>query len=105
MSTSPAQPVVLVAGAKRFGSVEVVNDLSFEVAGGEVLGFLGPNGAGKTTMMRMILDIIRPDAGRIEVFGGARRGWPSSTAWATCPRSAGCTATCRRSTRWPTSAR
>jgi ABC-2 type transport system ATP-binding protein len=56
---------------KRFGEIDVVRDLSFEVLPGEVLGFLGPNGAGKTTMMRMILDIIRPDDGRIEVFGGA----------------------------------
>ena len=64
-------PAVIVDGVwKRFGRVDVVRDLSFEVRRGEVLGFLGPNGAGKTTMMRMILDIIRPDRGRIEVFGG-----------------------------------
>ena len=56
---------------KRFGAVDVVAGLSFEILPGEVLGFLGPNGAGKTTMMRMLLDIIRPDSGRIEVFGGA----------------------------------
>jgi ABC-2 type transport system ATP-binding protein len=63
-------PAVVVDGAwKRFGSIDVVRDLSFEVHPGEVLGFLGPNGAGKTTQMRMILDIIRPDRGRIEVFG------------------------------------
>jgi len=71
MSVSPGQPIVLVREVhKRFGDLDVVRDLSFEIAGGEVLGFLGPNGAGKTTMMRMILDIIRPDAGLIEVFGG-----------------------------------
>lgn len=69
-SPSPTPAVVVVDGVwKRFGRVDVVNDLSFEVRPGEVLGFLGPNGAGKTTMMRMILDIIRPDRGRIEVFG------------------------------------
>jgi ABC-2 type transport system ATP-binding protein len=55
---------------KRFGTLDVVIDLSFEVRSGELLGFLGPNGAGKTTTMRMILDIIRPDRGRIRVFGG-----------------------------------
>jgi len=55
---------------KRFGTTDVVRDLSFEVRRGELLGFLGPNGAGKTTTMRMILDIIRPDRGRISVFGG-----------------------------------
>lgn len=65
-------PAVVVDGAwKRFGSTDVVADLSFEVRPREILGFLGPNGAGKTTMMRMILDIIRPDRGRIEVFGKA----------------------------------
>ncbi|HUG48049.1 MAG TPA: ATP-binding cassette domain-containing protein [Candidatus Limnocylindria bacterium] len=71
-SVMPAgQPAVVVQNVfKRFGNVDVVRDLSFEVHSGEVLGFLGPNGAGKTTMMRMILDIIRPDAGRITVFGG-----------------------------------
>jgi len=66
----PAQPPVVVEGVwKRFGSSDVVRDLSFEIRAGELLGFLGPNGAGKTTAMRMILDIIRPDRGRIEVFG------------------------------------
>jgi ABC-2 type transport system ATP-binding protein len=65
-----AAPAVVVDGVwKRFGDIDVVRDLSFEVYPGEVLGFLGPNGAGKTTQMRMILDIIRPDRGRIEVFG------------------------------------
>jgi ABC-2 type transport system ATP-binding protein len=64
-------PAVVVDGVwKRFGSIDVVRDLSFEVRAGEILGFLGPNGAGKTTTMRMILDIIRPDRGAITVFGG-----------------------------------
>ena len=67
-----SQPAVVVDGVyKRFGSVDVVTDLSFEVAPREILGFLGPNGAGKTTTMRMILDIIRPDRGAISVFGAA----------------------------------
>jgi ABC-2 type transport system ATP-binding protein len=73
-TTDPAlqtEPAVSVHGVwKRFGSTDVVKDLSFDVAPGELLGFLGPNGAGKTTMMRMILDIIRPDRGEISVFGG-----------------------------------
>jgi ABC-2 type transport system ATP-binding protein len=72
MAVTPGAPAVTVESvSKRFGRAEVVHDLSFEVRRGEVLGFLGPNGAGKTTMMRMILDIIRPDSGRIEVFGGS----------------------------------
>ena len=70
-TSSAGVPAVLVSGVwKRFGSTDVVQDLSFEVRSGELLGFLGPNGAGKTTTMRMILDIIRPDRGSIDVFGG-----------------------------------
>jgi ABC-2 type transport system ATP-binding protein len=67
---SGALPVVVDGVWKRYATTDVVRDLSFEVRPGELLGFLGPNGAGKTTTMRMILDIIRPDRGRIEVFGG-----------------------------------
>ena len=63
-------PVVVQGITKSFGANRVVDDLSFEVRPGELLGFLGPNGAGKTTTMRMILDIIRPDQGEIRVFGG-----------------------------------
>jgi ABC-2 type transport system ATP-binding protein len=69
VSTGPVPAVVVDQGWKRFGSTDVVADLSFEVAPSEIIGFLGPNGAGKTTTMRMILDIIRPDAGSISVFG------------------------------------
>ncbi|MBX3030883.1 MAG: ATP-binding cassette domain-containing protein [Chloroflexi bacterium] len=72
VATSAAvdQAVVVDDIWKRFGRVDVVQGLSFEVRRGELLGFLGPNGAGKTTTMRMILDIIRPDRGRISVLGG-----------------------------------
>jgi ABC-2 type transport system ATP-binding protein len=67
---APCGATVVVDGVtKRFGPKLAVADLSFEVRPGEILGFLGPNGAGKTTTMRMILDILRPDAGTISVFG------------------------------------
>ncbi len=56
---------------KRFGSVHAVNDLSFEVPSGSLLGFLGPNGAGKSTTIRMIMSIIYPDRGEISVLGGS----------------------------------
>lgn len=56
---------------KRFGRVLAVDDVSFEVHGGEIFGLLGPNGAGKTTTIRMMLDIFRPDGGQISVLGGA----------------------------------
>jgi len=65
-----SQPSVDVRDVwKRYGSTDVVVDLSFDVQPGEVLGFLGPNGSGKTTTMRMILDIVRPAKGEIDVFG------------------------------------
>ncbi len=55
--------------SKSFGSFQAVNDLSFEVNQGEVYGFLGQNGAGKSTTIRMILSLIRPTSGNIEIFG------------------------------------
>ncbi len=56
---------------KRFADVTAVDDLSFAVEPGEIYGFLGGNGAGKTTTLRMVLDIIRPTSGTIEVLGSA----------------------------------
>jgi ABC-2 type transport system ATP-binding protein len=57
--------------SKRFGDFTAVDDLSFTLAKGSILGFLGPNGAGKTTTLRMMLGIIPPDAGTISVLGRA----------------------------------
>jgi ABC-2 type transport system ATP-binding protein len=54
---------------KAFGPKLAVNDVSFTVERGEVLGFLGPNGAGKTTSMRMITGFIPPSGGRIRIGG------------------------------------
>lgn len=59
----------LDAVVKRFGNFTAVDNLSFAVSPGEVFGFLGGNGAGKTTSLRMVLDILRPDQGSIEVLG------------------------------------
>ena len=53
---------------KSFGDVRAVDALSVYVPSGSIYGFLGPNGAGKTTTLRMIMNIIRPDSGRIEVL-------------------------------------
>jgi len=55
---------------KRFGSNLAVDDLSFSLQRGEMFGLLGPNGAGKTTTIRLMLDIFKPDAGEIAIFGG-----------------------------------
>lgn len=58
---------------KAFGGgatrIQAVDGVSFAAEGGEVLGVLGPNGAGKTTIIRMLLDVFRPDAGEIRVDG------------------------------------
>jgi ABC-2 type transport system ATP-binding protein len=54
---------------KRYGGFTAVRDLSFQVKRGAILGFLGPNGAGKTTTLRMILGLVSPSAGRVEVLG------------------------------------
>ena len=56
---------------KRFGPVHAVTDASFTVGAGRVTGFLGPNGAGKSTTLRMLLGLIRPDAGTA-LIGGQR---------------------------------
>lgn len=56
--------------SKAFGTFRAVDDLTFEVRRGEIFAMLGPNGAGKSTTMRMILDILKPDTGRIAVLGG-----------------------------------
>ena len=57
---------------KRFGTHLAVDRLSLEVPAGSVYGFIGPNGSGKTTTLRMILHILLPDSGRIQVFGDGR---------------------------------
>jgi ABC-2 type transport system ATP-binding protein len=63
----------LVSLRKAFGDFVAVDGVSLAVAGGTVFGLLGPNGAGKTTTIRMIMDIIAPDAGEVRMFGRPRR--------------------------------
>jgi ABC-type multidrug transport system ATPase subunit len=55
--------------SKSFGDIKAVDDLSFSVGSGEVYGFLGQNGAGKSTTIRMLLSLVRPGNGSIELFG------------------------------------
>jgi ABC-2 type transport system ATP-binding protein len=65
-------PVIEVRGlTKRFGPVLAVDQLSFAVEPGEVVGFLGSNGAGKTTTLRMLLGLVRPDAGTATINGSS----------------------------------
>lgn len=54
---------------KKFGTLHAVNNLSFSVNQGDVYGFLGQNGAGKSTTIRMLLSLIAPSSGSIEIFG------------------------------------
>ena len=54
---------------KRFGKVQALKDVTFDVSPGEVVGFIGPNGAGKSTTIRILLGIIKKDAGNAEIFG------------------------------------
>src|SRR3989442_7744659 len=54
---------------KAFGAKRAVDDVSFSVERGEVLGFLGPNGAGKSTTMRMVTGFMPPTSGKISVGG------------------------------------
>lgn len=63
-------PVIQVKHLTRhFGEIRAVDDLSFTVPAGQVYGFLGQNGAGKSTTIRMLLTLIQPGSGTIEIFG------------------------------------
>ena len=65
-----APPLVIRGLTKTYSAgFRAVDDLSFTVQRGQVLGLLGPNGAGKTTALRMVTGLLRPDAGEIEIFG------------------------------------
>jgi ABC-2 type transport system ATP-binding protein len=65
-----SQPAIEVEGlTKYYGAVIGIEELSFEVAPGEVYGFLGANGAGKTTTIRLLVDLLRPSRGRARVLG------------------------------------
>jgi ABC-2 type transport system ATP-binding protein len=55
---------------KNFGSMRAVDNVSFMVEKGEIFGLLGPNGAGKTTCIRIVLDIFKPDKGKVTILGG-----------------------------------
>jgi ABC-2 type transport system ATP-binding protein len=63
-------PAVFIENLKkRYGTVEAVKDVSFQIQPGEIFGLLGPNGAGKTTTLRALCTLTTPDAGKIEVSG------------------------------------
>jgi len=64
------EPILAVAALRKsFGALTAVNDVSFEVRPGEIVGLVGPNGAGKTTTISMILGVLQPSAGSITIAG------------------------------------
>jgi len=77
----PRGEVVLrtIGLSKRFGRFDAVKDVNLELRRGEVFGFLGPNGAGKSTTVSMILGLIAPTSGSVELFGMKQDGnrWPA----------------------------
>ncbi len=76
----PPSPAVWCSGVrKRSGGRTAVDDVSFSVGRGEVLGLLGPNGAGKTSTIKMLLGLVRPDAGEVLLLGRPARD-PQSRA-------------------------
>ncbi len=77
---------------KTFGKVRALDELDLSVTRGEIHGFLGPNGAGKSTTIRVLLGLLRKDAGEVRLLGGdpwqeapnSTGGWPTSPARSTC---------------------
>jgi len=62
--------VLAISGlTKEYGSIKAIDDISFSVSSGKIIGLLGPNGAGKTTTINMVLGILEPTQGSIEIFG------------------------------------
>ncbi len=73
---------------KRFGEVQALDGVTFDVHPGEVFGFLGANGAGKTTTMRIVLGFLRADEGRVTWNDRETREWPRRT-WGYMPEERG----------------
>ena len=74
VASSPEVVLRVTGLSKRFGTFDAVKGISFELHRGEVFGFLGPNGAGKSTTVSMILGLIAPTAGSVELFGVKQNG-------------------------------
>ncbi len=72
-ASQQSTPILALNGlTKRYRHLTAVDRLSFAVRPGEIFGFLGPNGAGKTTTLRMILDIVQPTSGTLEILGASQ---------------------------------
>ena len=78
LAHAEAAPMLAVSGlTKRFGGLVAVNDMALSIRPGEILGLIGPNGSGKSTVMKLIMGIVKPNAGRVVVDGVDVAGWPS----------------------------
>ena len=62
--------------SKKYGKIQAVDDISLRVNSGEIVGFLGPNGAGKTTTLKMLIGLLKPDNGQINIAGFDLRSEP-----------------------------
>ncbi len=89
-------PAIAITGlVKTFGAARALDGLDLTVGTGEVHGFLGPNGAGKTTTIRILLGLLRADAGDVRLLGGdpwrdavaCTAGSPTCRAMSLCGRS------------------
>jgi len=70
LAPPPAAASISVHGlTKRYGEVEAVRGIDFDVAAGEIFGFLGPNGAGKSTTISMLCTLVKPTSGTATVAG------------------------------------
>lgn len=78
-SVAAAQDAILSVEhvSRRFGSLMALNDLSFEIARGEILGIAGPNGAGKSTLLNVCSGVVQPSSGRVVFEGQAVSGMPA----------------------------
>lgn len=85
MVTSPTAAIDVVGLTKYYGSHLDVEDVTLDVAHGEILGFLGPNGSGKTTVLRTVVGLLHPTKGRVSVGGTSTtsdpRRWRSSVGY------------------------
>lgn len=78
VAASPGRAMLKVDGlVRRFGGLVAVNKIGFEVAQGQILGLIGPNGSGKSTVMKLIMGIIPPHEGHVEVDGVTITGLPA----------------------------
>ena len=78
MTVLPAPPLLELRGVTRaFGGLVAVNDVSFEVAAGQIVGLIGPNGAGKTTLINVISGLLPPTAGHVLLRGARLDGLPA----------------------------